>query len=242
MAEQRGLGDPPVEDPSSVIAHVKEKASVQYRIIKKRKQAELAHRILAAEREGDRALLKSEKKKVDNHASALASRAKQEYLVSSFEALVRTKMTDSARLKDIVRGQSLEAAGKDEVISELRRKVALLSGELKQSESARSALVAGVGEDRTWLSGSWPLEFDEPTVGLQHAGAEDGPEVADSALSAFLEEVTPQVQDLQGPEVCKLEPSPWEPLQAPVICERQVGFVKASLKPHEHEESFNPVA
>lgn len=234
MAEQRGPGEAPVEDAPAVIARVHDAASAQYRSVKKRKQAELAYRIVPTE---DPALLKKKKKKVDNQASSVASRSKQEFIVRTFEAVVTAKMKDVARLVAVVRAKKIEAARKDEDNCELRRKVALLSeelNELKQGKSMHSTWPSC--EAPTGESESLPPAFDEATVGLQDAGAEDGQGVEDSMLSAWLEMAGSQVQDGVWQESYKLDPGPCELPQAPAKS------FKASLKPHEHDESFNPVA
>lgn len=102
------------DNADEVITNVHDRASAQYRLIKRRKQEELRPKILTAERSGDRAIVKNQKKKVDNHASAVASRVKQDYLIRQFDALVREKMSHNVRMADSLLAMSAVVAAREE--------------------------------------------------------------------------------------------------------------------------------
>lgn len=235
------------DEPSAVIACVHESAGVQYRIAKRRKQADLAFKIADAQRAGDKNILKSEKKKVDNHASAVASRVKQEFLITSFEALVTNKMRDCTRLVAVVRRQMLEAAKKDQVIAELSDRVAQLTeeGEQLQQQLQQGNDQQTINEPGGWLScpelaifpSSLPTSFGELAAHTIPPLSEDAARVQESALSSVLEAVAPRMHD----EFSKLEPTTWDVQHAAFIMERQAS-VRARLKKDEQDDILNPVA
>ncbi|CAN8072323.1 unnamed protein product [Agarophyton chilense] len=122
-----------------LIKRLHEHALTEYRITKKRTQQELASKIMEARRSGDRSVLKTQKKKVANHASAVASRVKREYIVSSFECLLKEKVMDSYRLSDVVCRQAIIMADKDDQIRRLNDKIIVLCQQVNAFSSVATA-------------------------------------------------------------------------------------------------------
>lgn len=76
---------------------VRSDAASEYQRVKRHKQNELSSRRGA---ECSAPLTKAQKKKDDNHASAVASRYKQEFLLSRLESLLRCKLDEAKVLSD----------------------------------------------------------------------------------------------------------------------------------------------
>lgn len=88
--------------PNEVIKKVHSKAHDQYRFEKRKKQDELRREQFSELQTQDRSDLKTIKKKIDNHASAVASRIKHAALIEEFEAIIKTKMQENQHLADTV--------------------------------------------------------------------------------------------------------------------------------------------
>lgn len=88
--------------PNEVIKKVHSKAHDQYRFEKRKKQDELRREQFSELQTQDRSGLKTIKKKIDNHASAVASRIKHGALIEEFEAIIRNTMQENQHLADTV--------------------------------------------------------------------------------------------------------------------------------------------
>lgn len=107
QVQQQSLSSTPInhvlafvktQSPSAVMTGVHNSASEKYRDVKTKKQEDLRYKVVEAQRNGDKNLVKIQKKKNDNHASAVASRVKQDYIVKLFETKLQQSMTESKYL------------------------------------------------------------------------------------------------------------------------------------------------
>eukprot|EP00177_Eucheuma_denticulatum_P000489 GFKZ01000857.1.p1 GENE.GFKZ01000857.1~~GFKZ01000857.1.p1 ORF type:complete len:270 (-),score=56.02 GFKZ01000857.1:59-835(-) len=251
-ATQPALYHPPhIEDHSDeadlVVQSVRDSADYKYRETKKRKQEEMSHRIAEAQRTGDRNRLRNEKKRVDNHASAVASRFKQEFLVKSFDTLVRAKLSESAHLARLVRDKDMCIARKDAQIRELSRRV----GELTNEVDMLQARLNG-GEGEGWFAGEFGQGggfvngeaegsgvacTGETAVGVENAAARGSVE---STLTTLLRAVGNHGTEVNM-ELYKIGVAPWEPLQNEMVSERQ-SLVRSQFRVDKTDNVFDPAA
>lgn len=258
-------------ESAAVIKRIHESANSKYRLAKRRKQQELSHKIVEAQRSGDRIRLRNEKKKVDNHASAVASRIKQSFLVHSFEDLVRETMRNSAQLAELVSQRDAAIAKKDATIRVLFRRVAALTEELAEGnrqfaaeENVRSPDLV-LAQDPWMLSSNYTVPASESTAANgEHpyvqceqitvppergsVQAHDGQHLQCSADRPTEESTLISFTETVTPHVqehvydlYKTDGVPWESLHNEVINERQASF-RTRFKIDRNDVMFDPAA
>lgn len=235
------------DNPSAVIACVHKSAGVQYRIIKQRKQTDLRPKVLEAQRSGDKDRIKTAKKKVDNHASAVACRVKQEFLTTSFENLVTALMHECARLRRLNKKSHTESLKKDALLAQVTERLQKILHEKDALQTKLMPIHGGpqVPTDSHWLQTETQdfRHVSEPHDLLADFSSQpsllaprDVEPVPSSSLPLFLDELR-----VRCPTDTKLDPAPWE-LYRHVHSERQASF-RAQLREEESvDDAFNPVA
>lgn len=107
------------ESPESEINGIKHRASQKYKSEKKKKQQELR---LKHHHSLDSQIQKNQKKKIDNHASAVASRVKQEYLIHEYERVIHDQMKFAQRMVVTVRQMQARQSQQDEKFRHFTKK------------------------------------------------------------------------------------------------------------------------
>lgn len=91
------------QDPKLWLSRVQKSASERYKAAKKRKQAELLPKIKEAQASKDKEIVKKQKKRTDNHASAVASRERHNFQVNVLEGCLSECIRIMAKVgKDVL--------------------------------------------------------------------------------------------------------------------------------------------
>lgn len=180
-----------------IVRKVHDAAGEKYRSTKKGKQEDLFYKIIDAQQRGDRQLLKNVKKKVDNHASAVASRVKQEFLISYFEMVIKSVKDDNSYLADVIRQKNEQCTRKDLAMESMRKQISNLLIEISQlramnCESTRGwppflfspeEVTTDEGQENALANGENEVEYmEEGGDGATVVGLSAGPSKNDCEL------------------------------------------------------------
>lgn len=144
-----------------VIADIKTGATNEYQRVKRHKQSELNYRRTA----GCAAAgppSRVQKKKVDNHASAVASRCKQEFLVLQFEILLRRKLTEAQILSAACVESRSALSEKMAIICSKDAEIAKLRKQLAAYQAHAAPPSAAVSSARSSAPSAAPLPSHVP--------------------------------------------------------------------------------
>ena len=135
-----------------------------YKLTKREKQQELSSRVDQAKAIGKTAF-KNEKKRVDNHASSVASRSRRVYLISSYEALVERKIQESSRLAALLFQQRAVDEKQKAHIRRMQVRIDALTREVKQLKKTKAKIPATQSTDPSSCdsltqNNAWPQEFN----------------------------------------------------------------------------------
>lgn len=174
-----------------LIADIREGAANEYLRVKRHKQSELHHRFLSEDGKKSGALSRAQKKKVDNHASAVASRCKQEFLVSGFETLLRRKLEEAQLLtaactqsRTTIVEQMRDLRAKDAQINVLRK-------QLFESKSKQRATTWESRQNDPSLTECSPATSGSADSGPRAQAHKQVSPMGPSAVRASMEEHSP---------------------------------------------------
>lgn len=132
------------QDPGLIIKSIKNRAEKKYHNVKSGEQDKLRHKIFTAQRNGDKDLIKKQKKKNDNHASAVASRKKREYIVQLFQDQMQQTMMERNQLADaysaLLKEAEVSKLASDRYIKMLEAKLKLCSCSVQLNANITTSL------------------------------------------------------------------------------------------------------
>ncbi len=127
-----------------LVADIRTGAANEYLRVKRHKQSELNDRCVSESGSPGGPPSRAQKKKVDNHASAVASRCRQEFLVSEFEILLRRKLSEAqiltaacAQSRVTIAEQQCDLHAKDAEIASMRKQLAAFRSLSLENERKR---------------------------------------------------------------------------------------------------------
>lgn len=128
------------KDPRIVIKDIREDAEQEYIKVKTAKREELRRRNHSVSLSIDRKCQKIQNKRIDNHASAVATRKRRDFTFHRYEVVINNTMAENFQLADACTNLTTLVTEKDE---ELRRKdelIQLLTDKLSSVEGSNNRL------------------------------------------------------------------------------------------------------
>lgn len=182
---ERAVSD---QDFDSIITIIDDVSQREYHVVKKAKQRNLHGKIAEAEKSNDRSRVRSAKKKVDNHASAVASRAKQTAKNKAYEQVIRNLMHREELSAQIIQKKNQVIQRRNEEIASivadnrsLKQYITLteerqsLGLRLPTHQTVSSSALSSSQDQAVFLPGHTFPGFDLAADSLEHSSLKSEP-------------------------------------------------------------------